>query len=250
MLPEEIGITIGIAAVLAVGCMIQSAAGFGFALFTVPLLVVLGCQSYEAIVLVSVAASAQAVVGVTLLRKHVHWGRVLAMVTLASVTIPLGVAVLALLADQDRSTMRRVLGFIVLLALLLQLGLRFEPRDRLPPAAMVVAMAASGFMGGLSGMSGPPAVLWVMAHRWSNRESRATLWAFFGGTTPVQLLLLWREFGEPVVDAAGLAVMLVPVTVLGLLPGLWIGHRIPKSRLRALSIVILAAIAFYAILRP
>jgi uncharacterized membrane protein YfcA len=248
--PDQLIIMISIAGVLATGSMLQSAAGFGFALFTVPLLILLGCRSYEAIVLVSVAAAAHALVGVFLLRRHVHWPRVLAMIALACIAQPFGVAVLGVLAEQDRSTVRRVFGAIVLFALLLQAALRIKPRERLPAATMVGAMLASGFMGGLSGMSGPPAVLWVMAHRWSNPESRATLWAYFGGTTPVQLLLLWREFGSPIVDAAGLGLVFVPATLVGLLPGLWIGHRIPKPRLRTISVIILAAIALYALLGP
>ncbi|MHC5002649.1 MAG: TSUP family transporter [Planctomycetota bacterium] len=246
----DAGTILAFAVVLAVGSMIQTTAGFGFALFTVPVLVMLGCRSYEAIVLVAVSASAQAVFGVYLLRRHLHWLRVLGMIGLATLAMPIGVAVLAALAEHDRTTVRRVLGFIVLFALVLQVALRPEPRDRLPGAAMVGAMLGAGFMGGLSGMSGPPAVIWVMAHRWSNPESRATLWAFFGGTTPIQLVLLWREFGEPIVRSAELALLLVPAPLLGLLPGLWIGHRIPKPWLRTLSTAILTLVAAYAILRP
>ena len=56
--------------------------------------------------------------------------------------------------------------------------------------------------------------------------------------------------GPPVVDAAAVGLALVPASLIGLLPGLWIGHRIPKPRLRAISMVILAAVALYALLRP
>jgi uncharacterized membrane protein YfcA len=193
---DQFVIMISIAGVLVLGSTLQSAAGFGFGLFTIPLLIMLGCRSYEAIVMVSVAVGAHTLVGVIVLRRHVRWKRVLVMIALACVAQPAGVAVLGVLAEQDRDTVRRVFGAIVLLAVLLQVGLRVKPRERLHPIFMVAAMPASGFMGGLSGMGGPPAVLWVMAHRWSNPESRATLWAFFGGTTPVQLALLWREFGS------------------------------------------------------
>jgi uncharacterized membrane protein YfcA len=250
MEPDQLVIMISIAVVLALGSMLQSAAGFGFGLFTIPLLIVLGCRSYEAIVMVSVAVGAHMLVGVIVLRRHICWKRVLAMIAIACATQPAGVAVLGVLAEQDRATVRRVFGAIVLLAVLLQVGLRVRPRDRLHPGLMVGAMLASGFMGGLSGMGGPPAVLWVMAHRWSNPESRATLWVFFGGTMPVQLTLLWREFGAPVVDAAGLGLAFIPATIIGLLPGLWIGHRIPKPQLRTISTIILAAIALYALLAP
>jgi uncharacterized membrane protein YfcA len=248
MEPDQLTIMISIAVVLALGSMLQSASGFGFGLFTIPLLILLGCRSYEAIVMVAVGAAAQALVGVIVLRRHVRWKRILVLIALACAAQPFGVAVLGVLAEQDRSTVRRVFGAIVLFAVLLQLTFRVKPRDRLHPSVMVGAMLASGFMGGLSGMGGPPAVLWVMAHRWSNPESRATLWAFFGGTTPVQLTLLWREFGPPVVDAAGLGLAFVPATLVGMLPGLWIGHRIPKPRLRTISTIILVIIALYALL--
>ncbi|MHC4101326.1 MAG: sulfite exporter TauE/SafE family protein [Planctomycetota bacterium] len=205
---------------------------------------------HEASVMVSVAVAAHALVGAIVQRRHVCWKRVLAMIALACATQPLGVAVLGVLAEQDRATVRRVFGAIVLLAVLLQVACRVKPRDRLHPGFMVGAMLASGFMGGLSGMGGPPAVLWVMAHRWSNPESRATLWVFFGGTMPVQVTLLWREFGAPVVDAIGLGLAFIPATIIGLLPGLWIGHRISKPRLRTISTIILAAIALYALLSP
>lgn len=248
--PGQVSILLSIAGALALGSTIQSASGFGFALFSVPLLLLIGCRSYEAIVLVSVAAAGHALVGVFLLRRHVNWARVLAMILIACAAQPFGVAVLGVLADQDRATVRRVFGAIVLLALVLQVALRVQPRERLPAWVMVAALLASGFMGGLSGMSGPPVVLWVMAHRWSNPESRATLWAYFGGTTPVQLALLWHEFGTPIIHAAGLSVALVPATIIGMLPGLWIGHRISKPKLRTVSVLILAAIALYAILSP
>jgi uncharacterized membrane protein YfcA len=248
--PGQLAIVLSIGGVIALGSMLQSAAGFGFALFAVPLLVALGCRSYEAIIVVSIGAAAQSLVGVIVLRRHVRWRRVLAMIALACVAQPVGVAVLGVLAEQDRSVVRRVFGGIVLLALLVQVTFRIEPRQRLPAGAMVVAMLTSGFMGGVAAMSGPPAVMWVMAHRWSNPESRATLWAFFGGTTPVQMLWLWREFGPPVVDAMGLAAMLLPATFIGLLPGLWLGHRISKPRLRVIAMLILTGAALYALLWP
>ena len=48
----------------------------------------------------------------------------------------------------------------------------------------------------------------------------------------------------------GGGVVFVPATIVGMLPGLWIGHRISKPKLRTVSVVILAAIALYAILAP
>ena len=166
-------LTIG--AVLACGSAIQCAAGFGFGLFTIPTLVVLGCEPYEAIVLVSVGATTQGIAGMVALRKHVRWGRILAMVGLAALAQPVGVVVLETLVEHNERLVRRMFGGLVLLALIMMITLRPRPRERLPLWTMVASMLAAGFMGGVSGMSGPPAVLWVISHRWSADESRVTL---------------------------------------------------------------------------
>jgi hypothetical protein len=107
-----------------------------------------------------------------------------------------------------------------------------------------------GFIGGVAGMGGPPIVMWVHAHDWSNQRSRATLWAYFSGLTPIQLVVLYLKFGPDVVTAVGTAAILAPVMVLGILPGLWLGHRIPKPRLRQISYTIILIISIYAIAEP
>jgi len=93
-------------------------------------------------------------------------------------------------------------------------------------------------------------VLWVMAHRWTNHESRGTLWGLFTGLTPFQFVFLWRQFGSEVLEAYGDGLMLSPVMVLGIVPGLWVGHRIPKRLLRQMSYVILLLISVWAIMEP
>ena len=111
-------------------------------------------------------------------------------------------------------------------------------------------MAVAGFMGGLAGMGGPAAVMWVMAHNWTTQRSRVMLWSLFMGLMPLQFVFLTLQFGRDVVDASFAGLLLAPATVLGLLPGLWIGRHMRKEMLRRLGEVILLIVALWAIVQP
>jgi hypothetical protein len=150
----------------------------------------------------------------------------------------------------ETSTVRQFFGAIVLTALIAQWLLRIKPRDHLHWGWGGLATVLCGFMSGVSGMGGPPVVIWVMSHTWSNQRSRATLWTMFTGLTPFQQFFLYQRFGEEIIDAAGTGLLLAPMVLVGMVPGMWLGHRIPKPRLRQMSYVILLLIALYAILDP
>ncbi len=237
--------------VLILGSALQSAVGFGFGLFAIPLLIVLGSESYEAIAIISICGLMQTVIGVYALRHHVNWLQLAGLTALAATFLPLGVWTLHLIVDRcPLGTIRQIFGAIVMIALLTQLLWRVKGHDHLHWAWGVGASTLGGFMSGLSGMGGPPIVMWIMAHKWSNQRSRATLWTLFTGLTPFQFFFLWRQFGNPALEAYGYGALLAPITLLGILPGLWLGHRIPKPLLRRLSYAILLLISLYAILQP
>ncbi|UCD75237.1 MAG: sulfite exporter TauE/SafE family protein [Phycisphaerales bacterium] len=237
--------------VLILGSALQSAAGFAFGMFAIPLLILLGAEAYEAIAIISVCGLIQTVIGIWALRKHIDWLQVVLMTVMAAICIPAGVLTLgALVESVPVSVIRQVFGSIVLCVVVVQWVWRIRPREKLHWGWMATAMPLSGFMTGLSGMGGPPAVMWVMAHNWSNRRSRATLWAFFCATTPVSWISLHQRFGDEVFTAIGNGVLMSPVMILGILPGLWLGHRIPKPLLRQISYVILLLVSAYAICQP
>jgi uncharacterized membrane protein YfcA len=242
---------IAIAIVVVLGSTLQSAAGFAFGMFAIPLLIILGSESYEAIAIISICGAVQTVLGSIALRHHIHWRQVGGMIALAGACLPIGVWAQGELNEIcSVGTIRQVFGGIVLAALIAQWTFRVEPREKLHWFWGVGATGLGGFMAGLAGMGGPPVVLWIMAHRWSNPRSRATLWMLFTGLTPFQLFFLHQRFGEPVLGAIGDGAMLAPFVLLGLVPGLWLGARISKRRLRWVSYGILLAISAYAIVQP
>jgi uncharacterized membrane protein YfcA len=238
------------AIVLILGSALQSAAGFGFGMFAIPLLILMGVEAPAAIATIAVCGLLQTVIGSFTLRRYVDWVQVAGMTFLAAACIPLGVWALRHVTLLDPSQVRQFFGAIVLTALLVQWLWRIRPRDTLHWAWGVLAAVLCGFLGGLAGMGGPPVVMWIMAHRWSNPRSRATLWTLFTGMAPLQLYFLHDRFGELVASALPAACLLAPICLLGIFPGLWLGARIAKPRLRQISYLIILFISLYAILQP
>ncbi len=251
------------AIILILGSMLQSAAGFAFGMFAIPLLMFIGYEPYQAIAMISLCGGVQTAVGLYTLRKHVDWKQVPALIAMSILTVPLGVWVLStLLKDFGPEVVKQIFGVIILTGLLVQIWCKVSQHEKLHPAWGLSASGLSGFIGGISGMGAPPIVMWVHAHNWTNQRSRATIWAFFTGLVPLQIGFLYFRFSgvehqtQPgfwhnnVVTALITAAILSPVMVLGIVPGLWIGHRIPKARLRHISYAIIFIISMIAILGP
>ena len=99
-------------------------------------------------------------------------------------------------------------------------------------------------------MGGPPLVLWIIAHAWSTERSRGTMWALFTGLFPVQFIVLYANFGPAVPVALGWGAALVPFTLLGIPPGLWIGRRMSTKVLHRVCCAMLLIVAMIAILQP
>jgi uncharacterized membrane protein YfcA len=111
-------------------------------------------------------------------------------------------------------------------------------------------MLAAGVLSGVSGMGGPPIVLWLMAHKWSNDRIRVTMWTFFSSMAITNLFWLYYRFGAPVLHAAGIGLLFFPVVLLGTVPGMWAGNKMSHTALRRLAMAVLVLIALYAIVQP
>ncbi|MFW5653814.1 MAG: TSUP family transporter, partial [Planctomycetota bacterium] len=163
----------------------------------------------------------------------------------------LGVLTQAAIIEIGREQVRQVFGVIILIALLVQQVWQVQPREHLHIGWGILAAVLCGYMAGLAGMGGPALVMWVMAHTWSNQRSRSTLWSVFLGLTPFQLFFLFQRFeGDGIVPAMGNALLLAPITLLGVYPGIWLGNRIPREMLRRLALLALGLISVYLIFSP
>lgn len=241
---------VAIALILAAGGTLQSAAGFGYALLSVTLLLLLGLAPYEAIPMVTVATTIQVVTGLWYHRREVPWRLVGVSALLVFMSIPVGVFLLGRLTLLNKDQVRQVFGVVVFVIVVAYVLWQPRPRDRVHPAWTAAAMLSGGLLAGLCGMPGPPIVLWAMSHRWSSPKIRATLWAIFLAMTPVGVFFFYQRFGPIVFHSALVALAMTPAVLLGTLPGIWIGNRIPQPWLRRIGVALLVLLATYMVCQP
>jgi uncharacterized membrane protein YfcA len=145
---------------------------------------------------------------------------------------------------------KQAVGVALLVALALWVAVRVQPRERLGMGWGMAAGLGSGLLSGCVGMGGPPCVLWALGHRWTSEQLRASLFTIFSLSVPLQLFLLWRQFGMKPVHAGLLGFLLSPLIIAGAALGLWLSAHLPTAYLRRAMIGLLAGMALYAILTP
>ena len=236
--------------VLMVGSAIQSAAGFGFGLFAIPLLLLVDFASYEAIAIVGACAMVQCGLGAWKLRRYPHWRSLWPLVPFVVIMQPIGAMLQKILNDQGPALVKQVFGGVLLTVLASQWLLKPKPREKVAYGWGVFAMTCSGLLSGLTGTSGPPVVLWAMAHDWTTQRIRASMFAIFMAIIPINLVFQSLEFGTDVIKAAGIGLAYAPVVWLGVIPGLWLGNQLSQKAIRRVAFSLLFVIAAYMVAEP
>lgn len=239
-----------VALVLAVGSFLQGSVGFAYGLFSVPVLMWLGWTVPQAQGAIYIGTCVQNIWGLWRFRDSVTLSEMVTPGLLRLLALPLGIACLMWLYRLEPDTVRQAVG-AVLLAIVLVLAIwRPVPRDRLPAGWGWVAFTMSGFLQGLVGMGGPAMVLWVQAHGWSTQRSRAFLYAQYMVTLPVMLIVLVAAFGQPVVDACVVTLIMLPVIFAATAAGLGVGTRLGRRWLRITTLLLLATLAVSNLVSP
>jgi len=239
-----------VASVMCLAGIIQSAVGFAFALFAMPLLIWIGMPLPNAMATVAVCSLIQAVLGAGRLRDAVPWRLSLITTGVRLVTVVAGLFILRRLTVLSTNEIRLVVGCI----LCCMVGIQFTGRKR--PAETVhwiwggLAFTTSGLLSGICGMGGPPLVLWALAHDWPVRKIRGFLFAVYAASIPAQVVLLYLMFGSSILRSSVVALLLSPAVFLGVVIGLPLGNRMPKRILRKIVYMILLAIGLNSIVQP
>jgi uncharacterized protein len=238
--------------VLTVFCSsaIQNIIGFGFGLFAIPVLVSIGATLPQAVVIVVLTSIVQRTHLVISLRTHVHLQDIKSVLPANFIGLPVGILILSFIAKQQAPVVRQYIGGLILLAVLLRVGIRVEPRDKLAVGWGYVAGFFSGLMSGVASTGGPPIMLWVHTHKWSNERARVFLSALTLPLVPLQLALLVWKFGAAILPALLPSLIAVPLVIAGGVGGIHLGKHLPVARLRAIAFVLLAIIGLINILRP
>lgn len=246
----DLPLLLATALIVWLGTCVQTAAGFGFGLFAVPLLLALGQSLPEAIALAVGASAVQSTLGVVRLRSELRHIPTVPVALASSVTIPLGVLVMHLYLSAHQALTKQVIG-AVLIALLVFLQLaRPTPVERLGRGWGVLAGAAGGGLAGLAGMGGPPFVLFASFHAWPVSRYRAFLWSQFLIMTPQVILALSLQHGRAVPSAFAWGLAMAPIAWLGIRTGFALSARWTRERSRLVAELILYAIGLSSLLGP
>ena len=228
--------------VVAVGSAIQGLTGFGFSLFSAPLLSLL-FPAREAIPMLCLFS---VFINLTVLihaRQGLHLRWVLPLTIAGLVGVPIGVRLL-LIAERD--TLEIIIGALAASGALIYLtgaGLRKTRHETL---TMIPVGLLSGAMSGSTTMGGPPVVLFLSNQRVGVSQFRATLAFYF---------LVLNGVGVPAYMTSGLmtgdvwqrSALLAPGVVLGTLVGFWLASKIRPEPFRKAALVLVLVLGLVAV---
>ena len=224
---------------LAAGAsFVQRTIGFGFGIFIMTALPFLMPSYGEAVTLSGLLSLTSAAVVMVKYLKYVTWKRFLPIVASFVIFSTLAICMLDKIEGQ---AMRIILG-IVLIIISLYFSFFKEKLQKIirpTPGWQLGAGAASGLMGGLFGMHGPPVVLYLVASE-PDKDHYMGMIQTYAFVTNLTMLAVraWNGYVTPTVGTTyiygliGLAV--------GVLSGNWAYNRIPN---RIFTYVVYAYIA-------
>ena len=243
-------LTISTILILLASSIMQGATGFAFSLLMMPLLVWNGFSLVEANIFTATNGFVLCSFMVYKLRKEVMW-KVLWPTYIPRIGgMVIGILLLTYLNGLDKILIRQILGVVLLIAVMIQLIVKVKSRDSLHRGWWWLGFGSSGLLGGMVGFGGPPVVLWVMAHNWSNLQSRALMAALYWSIVPVQIFLVIFTFGKPAAQFALQALYFVPVVVAGVFVGILLGNLLNKAKLRKFVQALLVLTAIIMLVAP
>lgn len=171
-----------------------------------------------------------------------------AMIRIAA--MPIGIVGLTYVLTLTPAGVNQFVGAMILCAVVMQAFVGIEWKTAQKWYWILITFGGSGILQGLSGMSGPPMVLWVHGQRYSANRARAFLFSMYISNFLPQVLLLWSHFGSGVWRGVGIGLLATPPVVFGAVLGLRLGSLLGDRWLRPISYACLIAIAAYSLLGP
>jgi uncharacterized membrane protein YfcA len=230
----EITLVFAILVLLVTGVAV-GATGFGFALISVPPLLLL----YPPQTVVAIIFSASLVPSLLVIAsawRETDLRLVALLLPSALIGLLLGAQLLRLV---DPVILKLVAGlFVAVYALAMWRGQR--PTGMHGPWAASLAGVASGTLGAATGLTGPPIVILFMARQLPRDVFRGTISAYFIATGLVGLAILIAG-GTVGAQEGWLALVLTPSASLGVLIGNVLARRMTPATFQALTLLLLLA---------
>jgi len=219
-----------------IASLCSSLTGFGFALVMAPLLT-LAWDVEEAVATTTLLAFLNNGFLLAEARGHVVPSRVGILLLGFAFGLPVGIFLLERL---DADTMKILVSTTVLVTGIALFFLpAYEIRGRARPLA-VAAGAASGIVGPVTSMNGPPIVIYLLGRHPAMDEFRSTILAYFlpTGVITVAAFIALGRITEDVLLATAVGVSGI---LLGALAGAWVRQHLDQERFR---LIVLAVLVF------
>lgn len=230
------------AAGTALGALVQSAGGFGFALVASPALFATlePAEAVGAVLIIGSGLNA-VVLGLERRRGTVRWRDLRPMLVAAAPGLAVGVLALEALAKE---ALQAVVGVAVLAALLVR---RRRPHPAGRASSIPVGLAV-GTLTTSTSVNGPLLVLWLRARGAAPAELRSSLAASFLALNVLGAAVLAVTIGAGRAPEPGLLLALAPAALAGHVVGRRLFTRMPAHRFEALgtTVVIVAGLASLA----
>jgi uncharacterized membrane protein YfcA len=233
-----------IVAIVFFAAVVQSLAGFGFALMIMPVItLLLGVQT--AAPMVALAALTVYVINVARFRQAVNAGEVFRLAIASAFGIPAGIW---LLANVDEALVTRFLGLVLVLygiyTLLRPVAARIPSRLWVYPAGFL-----AGCLGAAYNTPGPPAVVYGSSQQWPKDEFRASMQVLFL-VNAVLVVSSHLVTGNVTSQVLTYYLFAIPAFVLGIFVGSLVDHRVDSSRFRTIVTVMILALGLALLLQP
>ncbi|MGD9942209.1 MAG: sulfite exporter TauE/SafE family protein [Burkholderiaceae bacterium] len=224
-----------IAAVAVLAGFVQGLSGFAFALVCTSL----WAWMMEPQMLVPTAILASFIAqfaSLRWIRPGLQVRRVAPFVVGGLVGVPIGAAILPLI---DVMAFRLVVGIALMLFSTVMLRAKRLPTVSAGgrPADLAIG-ALSGLIGGASGLSGPPLIIWCMMRGWSKLVQRATMQAFFV-TTQVLTIALFAWHGLITLAVLKTVALLAPLALGSAWLGVKVAARLDEALVRIIVLSLL-----------
>lgn len=236
--------------ILCLGIFVQAAAGFGGGLLIIPALLWFGLTIPSAQCSLLVATIPQNLWGVWTLRESIKPKQLIWPGIARLAFMPFGVWVLWNMEALPITTIRQIVGGVVLLATISITSFRPTPRASIRPVWGILAFPVSGFFQGLVGMGGPPIVFWLQAHNWDTRQTRGFLFAMFLISIVPAIGLLYIVFGDRIVRPGLIAATTTPALLVATHFGLKVGDWLGRDRLRTVTLCLLLLMGISGLCAP
>ena len=173
------------------------------------------------------------------LREHINFKSVGVPSIARVIGLFFGIAILYVIQDFDKSSLKQFVGFSVLALTALRVCSKNKSKTDMSMFWTVFLSFGSGVCLGTVGLGGPLLVIWAMHHDWSWEKIRGALFAIYIPTNIISSIMGPITFGENVFYAAKVTFFAGPIILCSMPVGMWVARKVSQQKLEKVAYLML-----------